>query len=77
MLHFLSLTHAIFVSLSALRTATQLTVSKVLAYVELVYNTRQKRLAGEAQRQALLEKGQELHELTALEKVSACVVIFL
>ena len=52
--------------------ATQLTVSKVLAYVELVYNTRQKRLAGEAQRQALLEKGQELHELTALEKVCKC-----
>ena len=47
-------------------------MSKVLAYVELVYNTRQKRLAGEAQRQALLEKGQELHELTALEKVCKC-----
>lgn len=68
--------HLVIVFPNTPAAATQLTVSKVIAYVELVYNTRQKRLENEAQRLALQEKGQTLVELTPLEKVSSTLTVF-
>jgi hypothetical protein len=51
-------------------TASQLTVSKVSAYFEIVVNTKLKERANEAQRQKRLAEGKDIFPMTQAEKVS-------
>jgi hypothetical protein len=50
-------------------TASQLTVSKVSAYFEIVVNTKLKERANEAQRQKRLAEGKDIFPMTQAEKV--------
>jgi hypothetical protein len=50
--------------------ASQLTVSKVSAYFEIVVNTKLKERANEAQRQKRLAEGKDIFPMTQAEKVS-------
>ena len=56
--------------------ATQLTVSKVTAYIQIVVNTRLKENANEASRQKRLDAGEDLFPMTEAEKVRNFHVFF-
>jgi hypothetical protein len=56
-------------------TASQLTVSKVSAYFEIVVNTKLKERANEAQRQKRLAEGKDIFPMTQAEKVGVSAAV--